>query len=119
MAGGGGGAIPVTARQRAAVAARLRERTVPPRLRERLEMVKAAALGQDEAAIARWSGRSPRPVRHWLGRFLARGIAALAHAPRPGRPPRRMPPLWRHWTPPSRRRRPPSACRLMSGRAPA
>lgn len=65
MVDGGGGAIPVTASQRAAVEARLRERTLPPRLRERLEMVKAAALGQDEAAIARWSGRSPRRVRHW------------------------------------------------------
>ena len=87
MVDGGGGAIPVTASQRAAVEARLRERTLPPRLRERLEMVKAAALGQDEAAIARWSGRSPRRVRHWLGRFLASGIPALADAPRPGRPP--------------------------------
>jgi transposase len=81
------GAIPVTAEQRAAVEAQLRRRDLAPRLRERLEMVKGAALGQDLATLARWSGRSPRRVQYWLGRFLAGGIAALADAPRPGRPP--------------------------------
>jgi len=55
-------------------------------VRERLEMVKAAALGQDLAAIARWSGRSPETVRRWLAAFHAGGIAALADAPRHGRP---------------------------------
>jgi transposase len=85
---GAAGAIAVTAEQRAAVEARLRVRTLPPRLRERLEMVKGAALGQDLGTIARWSGRSPRRVGFWLQRFLAGGIAALADAPRPGRPPR-------------------------------
>jgi len=87
MADGADGAIPVTAAQRAAVEARLGARTLTPRLRERLEMVKGAALGQDLAAIVRWSGRSPRRVRHWLGRFLDGGIAALSDAPRSGRPP--------------------------------
>ena len=85
---GGGGAIPVTAAERAAVEAQLRRRDLAPRLRERLEMVKAAALGQDIAAIARWSGRSPRRVQHWLGQFRAGGSAARADAPRPGRPPK-------------------------------
>lgn len=81
------GAIPVTAAERAAVEAQLRTRDLAPRVRERLEMVKAAALGQDVAAIARWSGRTPRRVQHWLGRFRAGGIPALADAPRSGRPP--------------------------------
>src|SRR6266545_2146250 len=87
MADGGEGAIPVTAAQQMAVEARLHARTLTPRLRERLEMVKAAALGQDLAAIARWSGRSPRRVRFWLQRFRDGGITALRDAPRPGRPP--------------------------------
>lgn len=82
------GACPVTAVQQAAVEAQLHGRTLTPRLRERLEMVKGAALGQDRAAIARWSGRSPRRVRYWLGRFRDGGIDALHDAPRPGRPPR-------------------------------
>jgi transposase len=83
-----GGAIPVTAAERAAVEWRLRTRDLAPGERERLEMVKAAALGQDVGAIARWSGRSLRRVRHWLRRFRTGGIAAVTDAPRPGRPPK-------------------------------
>jgi transposase len=79
--------------ERAALAARegvealLRRRDLVPRVRERLEMVKAAALGQNFGSIARWSGRSEQTVRHWLRRFAAGGAAALADAPRAGRPP--------------------------------
>ena len=51
-------------------------------------MVKAAALGQDRDEITRWSGRRPETVRHWLRRFRGGGIAALADAPRQGRPPK-------------------------------
>lgn len=80
--------VEVSASERAAVEAALRRRTLVPRVRERLEMVKAAALGQDLAAIARWSGRSPATVRRWLHRFRAGGVAALADAPRAGRPPK-------------------------------
>jgi transposase len=76
----------VTAEQRAEVEAALRRMDLAPRVRERLEMVKAAALGYDQAAIAAWSGRSTRTVRHWLRRFGAGGVAALADVPRAGRP---------------------------------
>ena len=79
--------IAVTAEQSRAVEAALRRRDLAPRVRERLEMVKAAALGQELAAIAAWSGRTERTVRRWLRRFAAGGVAALADAPRPGRPP--------------------------------
>jgi transposase len=81
-------AIAVTAEERAAVETALRRRDLAPRERERLEMVKAAALGQDLEGIARWSGRAPETVRHWLRRYRAEGIAALADAPRAGRPPK-------------------------------
>lgn len=81
-------AIVVTAAERTAVEAALRRRDLTPRVRERLEMVKAAALGQDLAGIARWSGRRPETVRHWLRRFRTGGIAALADSSRPGRPPK-------------------------------
>jgi transposase len=64
----------------------LRRRDLAPRLRERLEMVKAVALGQDLPTIARWSGRTERTLRRWLGRYVAGGVAALADAPRSGRP---------------------------------
>ena len=81
-------AIAVTAEERAAVESALRRRDLAPRERERLEMVKAAALGQDLDGIVRWSGRAPATVRHWLRRYRAEGIAAVADAPRPGRPPK-------------------------------
>ena len=76
----------VTAEQQAAVEALLRRADLAPRVRERLEMVKGLALGQDVEQIAAWSGRSVRRVRHWLGRFQGGGAAALADARRAGRP---------------------------------
>lgn len=79
--------IPVTPEQQDAIASLLRQATLPPRVRERLEMVKAASLGADWEEIAAWSGRTVRTVRHWLNQFVAGGIATLADAPRPGRPP--------------------------------
>jgi transposase len=82
------GALAVTAAQRAAVEAALRRRDLAPRVRDRLEMVKGAALGWDAAAIAAWGGRGERTVRRWLAAFAAGGVAALADAPRSGRPPR-------------------------------
>lgn len=78
----------VTVEHGAVAMAALRRRDLAPRVRERLEMVKALALGQDVASVVRWSGRTERTVRRWVGRFLADGVAALADAPRPGRPPR-------------------------------
>jgi putative transposase len=81
-----GPAWAVTAEQRAEVEAQLRRTDLAPRGRERLEMVKAAALGYDLEAIAAWGGRSARTVRRWLRRFGAEGVAALADAPRAGRP---------------------------------
>jgi transposase len=77
---------PIDLGQRAAVEALLRERDLAPRLRERLEMVKGAALGWDLAAIAAWCGRTEATVRRWLGAFRDGGVAALADAPRAGRP---------------------------------
>jgi len=79
--------IPVTPAQRQEVEAWLHARDLPPRLRERLEMVKAASCGDGWARIAAWSGRTERTVRHWLTRFARGGIAALDDAPRSGRPP--------------------------------
>jgi transposase len=77
--------------QRAAVEAVLRRRELSPRLRERVEMVKAVALGDGPEAIATWSGRSMRTVGYWLERFVTSGLGALGDAPRVGRPPRATP----------------------------
>jgi transposase len=86
MVAGGAEEVAISAAEWAAVEAQLRRRDLAPRLRERLEMVKAAALGQDLIQIATWSGRSVRTVRRWLRQFHHGGSAALADAPRPGRP---------------------------------
>lgn len=82
-----GAGVLLKAGERAAVDARLRQRTLAPRVRERLEMVKAAALGHDLDQIARWSGRSVPTVRRWLRAWAQGGSTALADAARPGRPP--------------------------------
>lgn len=76
----------VSEQQRAEIDAQLRQERLSPRLRERLEMVKARSLGQDIEAIAVWSGRTPRTVKRCLSRFEQRGIEGLKDAPRSGRP---------------------------------
>ena len=78
--------ITVTPKQREDVQRQLRRPDLPGRVRERLEMVKAAALGDDLERIARWSGRAVETVEHWLARFADGGGAALSDAPRSGRP---------------------------------
>ena len=60
----------------------LRRREVPPRVRERLEMVKGVALGQPLEEVGRWSGRTGRTVQRWLRAFASGGSAAVADAPR-------------------------------------
>lgn len=79
---------PISPGQQAAVLAVLRQRDLPVRQRERLEMVKAAGLGADVATIARWWGRTPRTVRRWLTAFREGGVDALSGTPIPGRPPK-------------------------------
>ncbi len=74
--------------ERKEVSDALRSKELPPRVRERLEMVKAAQMGQSLEQIATWSGRTSRTVRRWLAAFAAGGVAAVADAPRSGRPPR-------------------------------
>jgi transposase len=70
------------------VEATLRRPDLAPRVRERLEMVKGVALGYPLPDVARWSHRTERTVERWLRVFATDGIAALADAPRSGRPAR-------------------------------
>jgi transposase len=76
----------ITPEQRAEGERELQRTDLRRRVRERLEMVKAAALGDEVERIARWSGRAVETVTHWLARFAAGGGAALGDAPRAGRP---------------------------------
>ncbi len=79
--------IPITPEQRESVERQLRRTDLTRRVRERLEMVKAAALGDDVERIARWTGRSVARVEHWVARFAQGGVDTLADAPRSGRRP--------------------------------
>src|SRR5260221_5940541 len=78
--------IAITAEQREDVERQLRRTDLTRRVRERLEMVKAAALGDEVERIARWSGRSVPTVEHWLARCAEGGVAALTDAKRSGPP---------------------------------
>ncbi len=68
----------VTAEGRAVVEAALRRRDLSPRVRERLEMVKAAALGRELRVIVEWSGRGERTVVRWLGAYASGGVGRYA-----------------------------------------
>jgi hypothetical protein len=62
----------------------LRRRNVPPRGRERLEMVKAVSVGYDLAQIKGWSGREARTIRRWVRAYAKKGLAGLTDAARGG-----------------------------------
>ena len=66
----------------------LRRRDLRPRVRERLEMVKAVGLGYDLERIEGWSGRRGRTIRRWVRAFAQRGPAGVGDAARSGRPAR-------------------------------
>jgi transposase len=76
----------ITPEQRAEVERQLQRTDLRRRVRERLEMVTAAALGAEGERSARWSGRAVETVDYWLTRFATGGVAALSDAPRAGRP---------------------------------
>ncbi len=66
---------------------RAREREVPPRLRDRLEMVRLSDLDWSVPKIASYLGCHEQTVRKYVKAFLAGGFDALPDRPRPGRPP--------------------------------
>jgi transposase len=76
--------------ERAALAALCRP-TAQARMMLRAKIVLAAAGGVSNAAIARELGVCPDTVRKWRARYLRAGLAGLADARRPGRPPRFTP----------------------------
>jgi len=74
--------------QRAELNERARARTLAPRLRERLEMVRLSDLGWRVPQIAQALGLHEQTVRKYLKAFLAASFAGLADQPIAGRPPR-------------------------------
>jgi transposase len=82
--------IVLRAGERAALAALCRP-TAQARMVLRAKIVLAAAAGGSNAGIARDLGVCPDTVRKWRARYLRAGLAGLADARRPGRPPRFTP----------------------------
>ncbi|HEX2194228.1 MAG TPA: helix-turn-helix domain-containing protein [Candidatus Limnocylindria bacterium] len=79
--------IKLTPEQRAELHRRARKRVVPPRLRDRLEMVRLSDLDWSVPKIAAYLGCHEQTVRKSVKAFLAGGFDALPDRPRPGRPP--------------------------------
>ena len=65
---------------------RARSRELPPRERERLEMIRLSHLGLTIPQIAAHLDRHQQTVRRVINGFLADGFAILPDQPRPGRP---------------------------------
>jgi transposase len=80
----------LSAGERAALAALCRP-TAQARMVLRAKIVLAAAGGGSNAGIARELGVCPDTVRKWRARYWRAGLAGLADARRPGRPPRFTP----------------------------
>jgi transposase len=78
----------LTLEQQTEVRARLRQATMAPRLRVRLECVLLRDRGQTVPQIAEQLAVNEATVRRALGRVRTGGLDALADRPRSGRPPR-------------------------------
>jgi len=78
----------LTPDQHAELGARLRQATMAPRLRVRLQCVQLRDQGQTVPQVAEQLAVSQATVRRVLRRVLAGGLDALADRPRAGRPPR-------------------------------
>jgi len=74
--------------QRADLNERARARTLAPRLRDRLEMVRLSDLGWHVPRIAQSLDAHEQTVRKYIKAFLGQGFAGLEDQPIPGRPPR-------------------------------
>jgi transposase len=78
--------VEITNAQRGDIEELLGRRDLTPRVRERLEMVKAVGLDYELDWITEWSGREARTIRRWVRAYTKRGLAGLSDAARSGRP---------------------------------
>jgi hypothetical protein len=78
----------LTPDQQAELRGRLRQATMAPRLRVRLQCVQLRDQGQTVPQVAEQLAVSQATVRRALRRVVAGGLDALADRPRAGRPPR-------------------------------
>lgn len=77
--------IELSDEQRQELQGRCRAAGLPPRTRDRLEMVRLSAAGWRVPRIATHLGLCEKRVRHWIKRYLTGGFDALPDQPHPGR----------------------------------
>ena len=76
--------VRLCAEQRDELRARCHERSIDPRTRDRLEMVRLADAGWNIPRIARHLGYHEQTVRKYIKQFLDGGFDRLPDKPRPG-----------------------------------
>ena len=84
--------VRLTPQQRTQLNHTARARSLSPRMRDRLEMIRLSDMGQSVQQIAQALEVHEQTVRKYLKRFISQGgdldaFDALADAPIPGRPP--------------------------------
>ena len=77
--------VTLTDEQRQELQRHTRQRSIAPRTRDRLEMIRLADAGWSIPTIARHLGQHEQTVRAWIKVFLASGFAALPNKPRGGK----------------------------------
>ena len=80
--------VALTAGQRADLRQRLRQHTLSPRLRLRLECIRLAGQGWPVPRIAAHLGLDQATIRRTIHRLADGGLDGLADRPRCGRPPK-------------------------------
>jgi transposase len=80
--------VALTAGQRAELQQRLRQRTLSPRLRRRLECIRLAGQGWPVPQIAAHLSLDQATIRRTIHRLAHDGLDGLADRPRCGRPPK-------------------------------
>jgi transposase len=80
--------VALTAEQQADLRQRLRQRTLSPRLRRRLECIRLADQDWPVPRIAASTGLHQATVRRTIHRLDREGLDGLADRPRRGRPPK-------------------------------
>ncbi|HEX5298994.1 MAG TPA: helix-turn-helix domain-containing protein [Streptosporangiaceae bacterium] len=80
--------VALTAGQRADLRQRLRQRTLSPRLRRRLECIRLAGQGWPVPRVAAHLSLDQATIRRTIHRLAGGGLDGLADRPRSGRPPK-------------------------------
>lgn len=83
--------VQLTDQQKEELHRRTRQKNLPPKLRDRLEMVRLSDAGWSVPQIAKHFQLTESRTRHWIKTFLNEGFDALAGKKHPGPSPKLTP----------------------------